>query len=976
VNVRAKLPGPGIASLIFGLISSLYLAAWQTRAKGNPGDSLKQYRQEIQAGEAQWREGNFEAAFARLTSALELAREMKDGAKEVRCAMGLGRLCWALGRPDDSRKCYSDILAAAENSGLKKEGEESQAALKILDLYNQAKADRFASRREESIRKLNAAAELARQIDSREHEARCLRQLSLVHLDAQELESFFSLSEKVLGIARELRDRGLEAKCLINIGHYHLKLKEYSRALDCYSEAMEISRTIGSKEDESVCLKNMSVILTQIGVYDRSLDYLLAARAIDKEQGNTYFLSQNLINIGAAYRNRGLILANTDDLYQALQYFTEALDIAKSKEGRNTQLISTNNIGNIHLILENYEAALLFLKRARQYAESLGDREAMIEILTNTGICQLKLGNDEEARQFFQAALAWGERVGTDRVLWEPWFYLGQCRQKENQPEQALACYENSIAAIDNIRGQILPDFYKVKFGRDKLKVYESLVSLLLELSGNEVGGDRAEDIFSVVEKAKARSFLEGLGEAQHDVRGRLNVPLKKKEAEISSRLYSILKEMSQDNLTGTRRAALQSGLRQSEDEYLRLVARLRAEAPEVADILSPLPVGVEQVQGRILDEKTAILEYFLGDSLSLLFLLTKTGISVFPLPPRGKVEQSIQAYIKLLSDPPRGMWKGAPAAARLYHELLEPALFVLPEPVERLVIVPDGLLCYLPFETLALSQAGDSPEGNLLVSKFAISYAPSCSSLLFLKEKKRSDVHRKALLAFGDPLYPGPGSLSAKNGISMARILKETYEGQGFDFSSLAQSTKEVREISRLFAEKDRDVYLGKDASEEAIKKAPLEDYGIIHFACHSFLDEKLPFRSALVLSQEVGEKEDGFLQAREIAALHMSPGMVVLSACQTGRGSIERGEGILGLTRIFFCAGARSVVSTLWEIGDEATAEFMSRFYHYLSRKMDEARALQLAKLSLLDTKYAHPFYWAAFVLHGEASSPVEMH
>jgi len=966
-----KRSGAGITGILLAVIASFPFPNAQSSKEVSPQSLFKQYHQEINSAESLWKDGHFEEAFVKLNEARELARRMEDSEKEIKCAFLLGKLCWALGRPEDSQEFYAGALKRASDLGLKKETEEARTALKILELYSQGKADRFARRYEKSIQNFNAAIRLARQVGSKEHEAKCLRQLSFAYLDKQDAESFLSLNKRALEIAQELKDQGLQAKSLINIGLYYFRLNDYSRALNSYSDALDLARNTNNKEDESLCLKNISLILMNLGMYERSLDYLLAACDIDRQLGNTNFLPQNINTLGEAFRNQGLIFSNKEDLSKALRYFTEALDLAKRNGDQNMESIATNNTGNIHLDLENYETALNFLRPALEAAEKARDSEALVEILTNMGICSLKTGNIKQAQQYFEKALERGDKAGTNKLLWEPLFYLGQCQENKEAYGQALACYRESVAAIDHIRSHILADSYKVGFGKNKTRVYESLISLLYRLNKNEATGEGAEEIFAVVEKAKARAFLESLGELENDFRSRLNLPLKKKEGELSTRISSLLQEMSQGGLSRSRMAGLQDELKQSEDEYLRLIARMRTEAPEVADIISPLPVGVEQVQERLLDEKTAVLEYFLGDSRSFLFSVTKKGLAVFPLPPKEELEKSIYAYTKLLSEPPKGKWRGRPAAERLSRVLFSSALKTLPASIERLVIIPDGLLYYLPFETLALFPQGQSSGEDFLISKYDVSYAPSCSALLLLSERKKKERYPKTLLAFGNPLYPSDSSLSGKRKISLTGVMKETYEGQGFDFSSLAQSKQEIKEISQLFGKNDRDVYLGKDAGEETVKKIRLGDYQIIHFACHGFLDEKMPFRSALVLSSAEDDKEDGFLQAREIANLHLAAELVVLSACQTGRGYMEKGEGILGLTRTFFYAGARSVVSALWEIGDKATAELMGQFYHHLSRKKDKAQALRLAKLGLLKTKYAHPFYWAGFVLHGESSS-----
>jgi CHAT domain-containing protein len=225
--------------------------------------------------------------------------------------------------------------------------------------------------------------------------------------------------------------------------------------------------------------------------------------------------------------------------------------------------------------------------------------------------------------------------------------------------------------------------------------------------------------------------------------------------------------------------------------------------------------------------------------------------------------------------------------------------------------------------------------------------------------------------LGFGNPLYDRPGSAMKKGKISAASLMQEIYESLGFGLSPLEESQREIQKIARLFPEKKRHVYLKEEASEERVKTVPLADYQVIHFACHGFEDDRVPFRSGLFLASPQTPAEDGFLRADEIATLPLRSELVVLSACRTGTGFMERGEGTMGLTRIFLSAGARSVVSSLWQVSDSAAAEFMRFFYERLSRGASKAGALRLAKLGMLESELAHPFYWAAFILHGDPFS-----
>jgi CHAT domain-containing protein len=251
----------------------------------------------------------------------------------------------------------------------------------------------------------------------------------------------------------------------------------------------------------------------------------------------------------------------------------------------------------------------------------------------------------------------------------------------------------------------------------------------------------------------------------------------------------------------------------------------------------------------------------------------------------------------------------------------------------------------------------------------------PSASSLIFLDNRKENKSYPKELLIFGAPDYSRQPLSMQNDQENPMGMLYEIYENQGYQFLPLPYSGKEISKISEYFPIEKTDIFLNGDASEYTIKQLPLEDYRVIHFACHSFLDETFPMRSALVLSLDENYKEDGFLKVREIYNFNLNTELVVLSACRTGRGKMEGSDGVLGLPRIFFYTGAKSVVSTLWGIDDKSAVDFMNYFYQGLSEGENKAQALQNAKLKMIKSKYSHPYYWGAFILNGDYRSTITL-
>jgi len=955
-------------------INSMYCILSDRQSKGEY--VLQRFKSSYELGEKLLKEGSFQRAIDSLEKCLRLAREMEDRPCQIKCYMRLGLLYWNIGQLGESSKYYKEAILLAQELNLKEKYEKCRSALEIYQLYTEGKEHRSLGQLKKSLKNFEKAINLAKKIKSKEHELKCLRQLSITYWQLSDLQNFLFLNKKALKIAESLKHRTEEGRCLNHIGLYYWRLDYYSKALYFYEKALIIAQNLRNKKAESDCLNKIGLTYRNIGNYDKSLDYLIKAYKIAKEIEDDNLISMALNNIGNTFRDKGLLSGEKEDFYKTISYYEDSLKLAKKYHDIRTEIKALNNIGIANLDLENYCKALKYFQTGYKKAEEIQDIEVIGMILNNIGIVNFNLGNYKEAELFLQRAIELGLQIRGGHILWEAYLGLGQCYEKLNKFPDAVKCYQNAIDVIDNIRSNIIIDANKAGFVRDKLKVYESLMSLLYRLNIRDSTKAFGKEIFNIAERAKARAFLEVLGESEIIIRGRLNHELKEREIEIANKVSSVAQSLSDGHISESKRKELLKKLQLAEDEYILFISKIRSEIPEFVDIVLPEPCRFEQIQNQLLDEKTALIEYFLGEKQSFMFLFTKNDYNLYSLPARDDIKKSIKAYLKILSDPPKGRFRGHLAAKRLYQELLFPLEMIIPESVENLIIIPDGILYYLPFETLIPHIKNRSLRYDFLIDRYKISYAPSSSSLLFLINKKIKNRPSKDLLAIGDPVYALKSSKNDKGYRTQAEILKELYQSQGFDFSLLPHSKREIKKISKFFQKKNRDIYLNDRAREDVIKKIPLEDYQIIHFACHGFLDERYPFRSALVLSLSDGLKEDGFLKVHEIYNLRLSADLVVLSACQTGRGKLEKGEGILGLPRIFFYSGARSVVSSLWKISDKAAARFMYYFYLYLSQGKDKAQALCMAKVKMQNSKFSHPYYWAAFVLNGDYSSKLIFH
>jgi len=960
--------------LSFIISAPLVFFSTQDKFNRNSDDLFRVYQSVVLAGEGFIERGDFQAAINKFSQALELAKKIDIAKSEMFCLQRLGILYWNQGQLKDYDNFISKALTFARSNKFRDVEKDCINALEIKKYYSEGKKFRSLGSYQESIDSFQKAINLSREIKSKEHELKCLRQLSFTFWEMENFKEFFSLNKQALKIADTLNHKREKVKCFNNIGFYYAKMNDLLKALNNYHDALIISRGIKSKSDESACLNNIGIVYKEIGDYDKSLDYFMKALQIDQELINNIFISKDLNNIGTIIRNKAAEDNNKKSQLKALDYFKKSLEITKQTKDARTEVNILNNIGNVYFDLKDYQEALKYFQMGYNLADNLQFTEAKVMISNNKGMVFLNLQNYIEAEKFFKYAIYKGVEINRGDILWEAYFGLGRCYEKMNIFSKALDCYKKSIYEIENIRSQIYFDTFKIEYLKNKLEVYECLIYLLVKLYKNDSLSKYKEEIFYIVEKAKARALLEVFSESKVDIFKRFDPRLKKQEQDLSERISSINKALTETSIDKEKRDVLEAELRQAEEDYQLFISKMRVKIPEITNLISPEPSRLEHIQRELLNEKTALIEYFLGKKFSILLIITKGEINLAFLPSSSEIRKSIKAYIKILSAFPKSKFNGTVGAQRLYKEIFLPVQKKIEASIENIIIVPDGMLFYLPFETLIKPSQKQARKNQYLIEKYTISYAPSASILQHLSKNNGFQQFSKTLLAFGNPSYKLNFLEKNKNDKSYLEILKSIFQSQEINFSHLPSSEMEIKEISKFFQKEKCEIFLKDEANEEILKKIYLKNYRIIHFACHGLLDEKFPFRSALMLAMDNDNTEDGFLQVREIFNLRLNADLVVLSACQTGKGTYKRGEGVLGLPRIFFYAGARSVISTLWRIDDNPTSKFMRYFYDFLSKGNSKAQALRLAKLKTLKTKYHHPFYWAAFVLNGEYSSVID--
>jgi CHAT domain-containing protein len=457
--------------------------------------------------------------------------------------------------------------------------------------------------------------------------------------------------------------------------------------------------------------------------------------------------------------------------------------------------------------------------------------------------------------------------------------------------------------------------------------------------------------IFDLVERARARAFLESLGDHPLDLLDPDLRRIQERQRVVSRNIAALSLRIAGAAIPGPAKRALERELEREEEESVRLNSEARRPEDSRIQAWGRSVRPIEDIQRLLLDGNGVLLEYVLGDPCSFLLRISPTDARLYRLPAERALERSLKAYLKSLSDRSQDEHLGLAAAERIGREILPPGSDESFGQAKNLIIVPDGILHDLPYEALRIAAGGDM---QYLVEGREVSYAPSASALAILRGRSRPGPWKKQLLAISGPTAKGKPSAAGPVILPPLLFIQ-----------------KELSSIARAYLPSSVDTLSERAATEARVKAWPLRDYRIIHFACHGLLDGMNPLRSALVLSAGSDGDDDGLLQMREIYGLDLSAEIIVLSACQTGVGRREESEGPLTLARPFFFAGARAVVASLWPISDRSTVPFMGEFYKRLSQGRSASESLREAKLRMLHSRWSHPFYWAGFLLQGDASA-----
>jgi CHAT domain-containing protein/uncharacterized glyoxalase superfamily protein PhnB len=671
------------------------------------------------------------------------------------------------------------------------------------------------------------------------------------------------------------------------------------------------------------------------------------------------------------YTNMAEIHRKKGDQDQALRFYKQALALHLASAGTYHNELAENyaSIGEIYESRGDYDQALAFYQRTLDASVLEFSPRTQLD---NPGLDKILF------EQTLLATLAKKARALAKR--------FSKQSQHLRDLEAGFTTYQLAAQLVDQMRYGYKAEGSKLFLEEQAAAIYDQAIQTALRLH-QATPGDEQHFAFLFAEKSKAGVMLEALSEAEAKQFAGIPDSLLEKERQLRLDLAACEQSLIEEQLKRSAGDSAKIALYQDRrftlaQTYDALLERLEQEYPDYYNLkYEDRTASVKEVQEQLLDDRTALVEYFTGQDSIFIFALTKNDFTVKTSARDSLFVQQIERLRHGLIE--QNFAQYTRAAHRLYQTLLAPVANVLED--KNLIIVPDGALSTIPFEVLltrAVNAEGglkDYPKLPYLLETHAISYAYS-ATLLDQEQRRRKREPKRDYLALAPVFAEG-----LPTGTRGAEFLAENYAPNSPQAarrlrSFLPATKKEVTGIfarfensyglfERWFGNKSR-VYLEREAKEEKIKSANLSSYRFLHFATHGLVNEKHPKLSGLILTQEdTTSKEDGILHLGEIYNLDLNADLVVLSACETGLGQIAQGEGIIGLTRGFLYAGASNVLVSLWQVSDMTTSDLMLDFYDKMLAGMSKAEALREAKRQMIrrDPGYSKPYYWAPFILVG---------
>ncbi len=793
---------------------------------------------------------------------------------------------------------------------------------------------------------------LSRQAGNRNQIAATVSNIAQVYQAQGQLQRSLVSNQEALTMLREIGDRQQEATALNNRATSYVALAQYDQAKQLVNQALTIYRELNDKSGEATSLNNLAIVVGQAGDYDQAIKLHEQSLGIFNQSGDREKTATVLGNLGRAY-------VDLAQYAKGIEYYNKSLAMHESIGTASGTLTTQGNLAGIYRTLGQYDKSLALYRTVAERSTVIGENTTRGIALAGTANILLERKDFAAANTAIQQALTLHRNAGAKRSEIYALRILGKLQAAQGQPDQALATLQQGL----NLTKEIGP--------LEESLLAQDVAQLQFDRRQYAEAQTYANRAIGIAKKAKYQDIvgksLTILGQAQlaNNQAGAAIAPLQEAVG-VWEKLRPGLKDSDQVSLFDTQAETYQSWQQAlvaqgQSSQALEVAERGRARAfvelfatktgQNPATLSAPT---IAQMQTLAQQQKATLVEYSQVDDRTLYIWVVKpTGEVSFrrsDLPPGQALSAMVQEARSLIGVRGRpsikqaSLSQPAPLANvrqqtnfKQWHQILiAPIAQDLPsDPNQTVIFMPQGGLFYLPFAAL------EDAQGQALIEQHTIAIAPSIQSLELTSQlKSRSGNPSGSNLIVGNP-----------------SILPS------LDLPALPGAEAEAKAVGSLL----QTAPLLGDRATKSVVLNQMAQARIIHFATHGLLDTyRGDVPGAVVLA--AGKSEvDSLLTSSEIADLKLKADLVVLSACSTGKGDIT-GDGVIGLSRSLFLAGVPSVMVSLWDVDDAATAQLMTAFYrHWQSGKLNKAQALRQAMLETRQA-YPEPSLWAAFNLVGE--------
>lgn len=736
-----------------------------------------------------------------------------------------------------------------------------------------------------------------------------------------------------------------------NVSNLYRALGDHRRAFDYAQKSLRLSEETRHRRDTMMALAELAIIYGQQNNSEQALAHLEKALAIAQELQDTLTIAMLRHDMAIHYKSFGQ-LDKALDIYQQL---------LKQIEGdRGGAAMVRDQIGRIYAEQKRYDEALNYHRQALDGLDATKNRRATVVTLNNISAVHLAQENYTDALKVSEESVSLSRQKGRKSDLCVSLINLGYSQFGLNRLADARHSFSEAVAIIEKLRTQAAGGVEeRQRYFERGLGAHHGLLAVLVK-------ENQPREALIFAERAKARALLDMLQQGRVRVNKAMTASEQEQERRLRSELTQLNRQLARltqsDKPDAIRLAEAEAKLEKARLDYEAFQNSLYAAHPELKTHRGEAPIINDEELGDLLPSpSSALLEYVVTADKTYLFTITKPDdrgaieVQVYTLPiKQDELAKQIESFRQQLATRDLGF---RPSAVRLYDLLLKPAQAQL-RGKNNLVIAPDSNLWDLPFQALV------DHSNRFTIENASINYAPSLTVLREMTKRRQNRFTTQTpatLLALGNPQLAGEGV--KRSGSSL----------RNHNFDPLPEASEEVKALGRLYGASRSKIYVGNEAREDLVK-AEAAQASILHFTTHGVFNNASPMYSHLTLA-EGGPNDDGLLEAWELMHLDLKADLAVLSACETARGRIGAGEGMIGFSWAMFIAGVPSIVVSQWKVESASTRDLMVNFHRSLlspagsKTKTTRTDALRQAALKLMrNPETSHPFYWAGFVLVGD--------